>query len=120
VLNEFIEELDDVFAVTDRTRFKGKDFYQATIIYLDSISRNVARITAIQSALYRYFLPFRGCGCVGFVGQQSEDQYTEGKQRKSTINILSKVNLGIGLTEQDIIRRLNVERIVENINGGLI
>jgi len=111
VLNEFIEELDDIFAVTDRTRFKGKDFYQATITYLDSISRNVARITAIQSALYRYFLPFRGG--VGFVAQQSEDQYTEGKQRKSTINILSKVNLGIGLTEQDIIRRLNVERIVE-------
>ncbi|MFZ8832520.1 MAG: hypothetical protein ACO2OY_10310 [Thermodesulfobacteriaceae bacterium] len=113
VLDEFIEELDDVFAVTDRTRFKGKDFYQATITYLDSISRNVARITAIQSALYRYFLPFRGCGCVGFVAQQSGDQYTEGEQRKSTINILSKVNLGIGLTEQDIIRRLNVERIVE-------
>jgi hypothetical protein len=111
VLNEFIEELDDVFAVTDRTRFKGKDFYQATIIYLDSISRNVARITAIQSALYRYFLPSRGG--VGFVAQQSEDQYTEGKQRKSTINILSKVNLGIGLTEQDIIRRLDIERIVE-------
>ena len=111
VLNEFIEELDDIFAVTDRTRFKGKDFYQATITYLDSISRNVARITAIQSALYRYFLPLRGG--VGFVAQQSEDQYTEGKQRKSTINILSKVNLGIGLTEQDIIRRLNVERIVE-------
>jgi hypothetical protein len=111
VLNEFIEELDDIFAVTDRTRFKGKDFYQATITYLDSISRNVARITAIQSAMYRYFLPFRGG--VGFVAQQSEDQYTEGKQRKSTINILSKVNLGIGLTEQDIIRRLNVERIVE-------
>jgi len=111
VLNEFIEELDDIFAVTDRTRFKGKDFYQATITYLDSISRNVARITAIQSALYRYFLPFRGG--VGFVAQQSEDQYTEGKQRKSTINILSKVNLGIGLTEQDIIRRLNVERTVE-------
>jgi hypothetical protein len=113
VLNEFIEELDDVFAVTDRTRFKGKDFYQATITYLDSISRNVARITAIQSALYRYFLPFRGCGCVGFGVQQSGDQYTEGEQRRSTINILSKVNLGIGLTEQDIIRRLNVERIVE-------
>jgi hypothetical protein len=111
VLNEFIEELDDVFAVTDRTRFKGKDFYQATITYLDSISRNVARITAIQSALYRYFLPSRGG--VGFVAQQSEDQYTEGKQRKSRINILSKVNLGIGLTEQDIIRRLNVERTVE-------
>ena len=111
VLNEFIEELDDIFAVTDRTRFKGKDFYQATITYLDSISRNVARITAIQSALYRYFLPSRGG--VGFVAQQSEDQYTEGKQRKSTINILSKVNLGIGLTEQDIIRRLNVERTVE-------
>jgi len=111
VLNEFIEELDDIFAVTDRTRFKGKDFYQATIIYLDSISRNVARITAIQSALYRYFLPFRGGVC--FVAQQSEDPYTEGKQGKSTINILSKVNLGIGLTEQDIIRRLNVERIVE-------
>jgi hypothetical protein len=111
VLNEFIEELDDIFAVTDRTRFKGKDFYQATIIYLDSISRNVARITAIQSALYRYFLPSRGG--VGFVAQQSEDQYTEGKQRKSTINILSKVNLGIGLTEQDIIRRLDIERIVE-------
>jgi len=101
VLNEFIEELDDVFAVTDRTRFKGKDFYQATITYLDSISRNVARITAIQSAMYRYFLPFRGG--TGFVAQQSED----------TINILSKVNLGIGLTEQDIIRRLNVERAVE-------
>jgi hypothetical protein len=113
MLNEFIEELDDIFAVTDRTRFKGKDFYQATITYLDSISRNVARITAIQSALYRYFLPFRGYGYAGFVAQQSEDQYTEGKQRKSTINILSKVNLGIGLTEQDIIRRLNVERIVE-------
>lgn len=117
VLNEFIEELDDVFAVTDRTRFKGKDFYQATITYLDSISRNVARITAIQSAMYRYFLPSRGG--VGFVAQQSEDQYTESeqpiKQRrpKSTINILSKVNLGIGLTEQDIIRRLNVERTVE-------
>ena len=124
MLNEFIEELDDIFAVTDRTRFKGKDFYQATIIYLDSISRNVARITAIQSALYRYFLPFRGCAC--FVAQQSEDpytegkqgkstinKYTEGKQRKSTINILTKVNLGIGLTEQDIIRRLNVERTVE-------
>jgi len=110
VLNEFIEELDDVFAVTDRTRFKGKDFYQATITYLDSISRNVARITAIQSALYRYFLPSRGG--VGFVAQQSEDQYTEGEQRKSTINILSKVNLGIGLTEQDIIRRLNVEQTV--------
>jgi hypothetical protein len=110
MLNEFIEELDDIFAVTDRTRFKGKDFYQATITYLDSISRNVARITAIQSALYRYFLPLRGG--VGFVAQQSEDQYTEGKQRKSTINILSKVNLGIGLTEQDIIRRLNVERTV--------
>ena len=110
VLNEFIEELDDVFAVTDRTRFKGKDFYQATITYLDSISRNVARITAIQSALYRYFLPSRGG--VGFVAQQSEDQYTEGKQRKSTINILSKVNLGIGLTQQDIIRRLNVEQTV--------
>lgn len=122
VLNEFTEELDDVFAVTDRTRFKGKDFYQATITYLDSISRNVARITAIQSAMYRYFLPFRGG--VGFVAQQSEDQYTESEQlieqrrpkreqRKSTINILSKVNLGIGLTEQDIIRRLNVERAVE-------
>ena len=110
VLNEFIEELDDVFAVTDRTRFKGKDFYQATITYLDSISRNVARITAIQSALYRYFLPSRGG--VGFVAQQSEDQYTEGEQRKSTINILSKVNLGIGLTQQDIIRRLNVEQTV--------
>ena len=104
VLNEFIEELDDVFAVTDRTRFKGKDFYQATITYLDSISRNVARITAIQSAMYRYFLPFRGG--VGFVAQQRE-------QRKSTIDILSKVNPGIGLTEQDIIRRLNVERAVE-------
>lgn len=122
VLNEFIEELDDVFAVTDRTRFKGKDFYQSTITYLDSISRNVARITAIQSAMYRYFLPFRGG--VGFVAQQSEDQYAESEQpieqrrpkreqRKSTINILSKVNLGIGLTEQDIIRRLNVERAVE-------
>jgi hypothetical protein len=111
VLNEFIEELDDIFTVTDRTRFKGKDFYQATITYLDSISRNVARITAIQSTLYRYFLPFRGG--IGFVAQQSEDQYTEGKQGKSTINILSKVNLGIGLTEQDIIRRLNVERTVE-------
>lgn len=104
VLNEFIEELDDVFAVTDRTRFKGKDFYQATITYLDSISRNVARMTAIQSAMYRYFLPFRGGG-VGFVVQRSEGQ--------STINILSKVNLGIGLTEQDIITRLNVERAVE-------
>lgn len=101
VLNEFIEELDDVFAVTDRTRFKGKDFYQATITYLDSISRNVARITAIQSAMYRYFLPFRGG--VGFAAQQSEQ----------SINILSKVNLGIGLTEQDVIRRLNVERAVE-------
>ncbi len=101
VLNEFIEELDDVFAVTDRTRFKGKDFYQATITYLDSISRNVARITAIQSAMYRYFLPSRGS--VGFAAQRSE----------GTINILSKVNLGIGLTEQDIIRRLNVERAVE-------
>jgi hypothetical protein len=111
VLNEFVEELDDIFAVTDRTRFKGKDFYQATITYLDSISRNVARITAIQSALYRYFLPSRGG--VGFVAQQSGDQYIEGEQRRSTINILSKVNLGIGLTEQDIIRRLNVERIVE-------
>jgi len=113
MLNEFIEELDDVFAVTDRTRFKGKDFYQATITYLDSISRNVARITAIQSAMYRYFLPFRGCGCAGFVAQQSEDQSTKREQRKSTINILSKVNLGIGLTEQDIIRRLNVERVIE-------
>jgi hypothetical protein len=117
VLNEFIEELDDVFAVTDRTRFKGKDFYQATITYLDSISRNVARITAIQSAMYRYFLPLRGCvpcgGYVGFVAQQPQDQYTKRGQRKSTINILSKVNLGIGLTEQDIIRRLNVERTID-------